>query len=461
MNIRTVGIIFILTIFILLTFQTLWLYNTYRLEKERIQSNINSCFQESTKKELVIRMEKLDEEQRDITISNNDEFPDEKKRTTVVSLDIEDSLSDVVSQYILSHAGFGIKLFVLDSLFQQQFSDARYELDYLICYSDSTDVVLESIGNSLLKDNSKIFSSDSIPIVNKNYVYLLADISVPFVLKQMIGLTIASFLMLLILLIALTLQIRYAYNQYKLNRLREDFSQALIHDLKSPLNTIYIALSNFKNGLFEKNPDFAEKSTDIALDQVLNIQTLVDRILTIARLEDRKMEVVREEIDLPVIIQKIIEGHNLSNRKKILFNTIYKLDNSPVYVDKTLVIQAISNLIDKAVKYSGDEVFIEISCESKEGRLYIRIKDNGFGISQRDQEKIFNKFERGGAIYRRGVTGFGLGLNYVKQVALAHRGTVAVSSVKGKGSEFVVLIPLLVTAIDNTSEQEISQKEHE
>ena len=457
MNIRIIGIIFIFSILLLLTFQAIWLSHTYSLERDRIQANLNLCFIESTKKELLLRLKDMDESNRNISIDTSGEKPNyNDPQTTVIEVDIEDGLDDVMPQYLLSHLGISISLPILDSLFQQQLSNAKYKLDYLICYNDSTDIVLESVGNPTLRDKARVFTSDSIPIANKNYVHFLADISVPVVLKQMIGLTIASFLMLLILLIALTLQIRYTYNQYKLNQLREDFSQALIHDLKSPLNTIFIALSNFKNRIFEKNPEFAEKSTEVALEQVLNIQTLVDRILTIARLEDRKMEVVREEIDLPLIIKKLIERYNLSNRKKITFNLTYKLNDTPIYVDKTLVEQAISNLLDNAVKYSGEEVTVSVYCEVKESKLYIRIKDNGFGISLSDQERIFNKFERGAAIYRRGAKGFGLGLNYVKQVALAHRGTVAVSSIKGEGCEFVILIPLLVTSLDKHIEPEIS-----
>lgn len=446
MSIRIVSIIFVVSILILLVFQSVWLYNTYCLEEGRILSNSSIIFQESVKKELIIRLKELDEEQRNITIRNDAEtVEDDKVITTVVALNVEESLGDAMPQYMLSHAGFNINLSVLDSLF----SDKNiYKLNYLICYKDSTNYVLESIGNQSLENKSNVFVSDAIPIVNKNYVQLISEISVPVVLKQMIGLTVASFVMLFILIVALILQIRYTFHQYKLNRLREDFSQTLIHDLKTPLNTILITLSNYKNGAFDQNQEFKEKATSVAMEQVLNIQALVDKILTIARLEEKKMTVERTEVDLPALIRKLVEQYSFSSRKKVLFETVFNLGDSMIFADKVMLEQSISNLIDNAIKYSGTEVSICITCEVRDERLYVRVKDNGFGISVADQEKIFDKFERGGAVGRKGAKGFGLGLSYVRQVAIAHRGTVGISSTKGGGCEFIIMMPLLLKEIE-------------
>lgn len=442
MNIRTVGIIFILSILLLLTFQAVWLYNTYNIEEERIQTRLMLYLQESVKKELLLRLKKIDNEYRNISVDSSNRKPDyDNPATTVIEIDIEEGLGDVVPQYLLSHIGLHIDMGALDSIFSTQLN---YQLDYLICYKDSTNQLLDSIGKPSLNYASGVFASDSIPIVNKSYVQLFADISMPVVLKQMVGLTIASFLMLVILIIALIVQIRYAYNQYHLNKLRDDFSHALIHDLKSPLNTIYIALSNYKNGLFEKNSSFYLKSTDVALLQVLNIQALVDRILSIARFEEKKMEVVRSAVNLPKMIGEIVDNYSVSVKKAVVFETSFHLNDKPVYMDEMLIRQAISNLVDNAIKYSGDSVKIEIACEEKENKVYIQVKDNGIGISPKYQELIFNKFERGGAIFRRGAKGFGLGLNYVKHVALAHQGTVACYSRQGEGSTFTMLIPSLL-----------------
>lgn len=451
MNIRTIGIAFIVTVLLLLTFQAVWLYNTYHLEKERMQVSINDFLAESIKEEMLLRFSREMKQKGDtVNVSTSKEYPVLKdSELEIAEFDLLESVDNGLLQFYLLLSGFPIQLSVLDSLFQQKLIESKYELDYLIYYKDSTDLLSESIGKLALNTKTGIFVSDSIPIVSKNYVHVLSELSPSTVLKQMIGLTIASFVMLLVLLFALIYQIRYTYRQYKLNRLREDFSQALTHDLKSPLNTIYIALSNFKNGVFEKNPDFASKATVVAMEQVLNIQALVDKILTIARLEERGMELVRTEIDLPELIRKLTERYSYSSTKEILFKTTCNPDDIAVYADYALLENAVGNLIDNAIKYSGKTVTIQISCEIKQEKLYIRVEDDGYGISEDEQSKIFNKFERGSAVYRKEAKGFGLGLNYVRKVAIAHQGTVGVSSVNGKGSEFVIAIPLLLKAIDN------------
>jgi two-component system phosphate regulon sensor histidine kinase PhoR len=463
MHIRQADIVFTGSILILLTFQVLWLYHTYQFEKSRIYTSANVFLENSAREEVAVRvigLEKSDSVEyltgtKEDTKKYKENLLKEDPNMRAVTLDVKEGLKDGLLQQILLIEKNYINLSVLDSLFKQKLGESDYKLDYLICYRDSAGRLLESIGIASLENKSNVFVSDSIPIVNDTYVHLISRISPPAVFKQMAGLTVASFCMFLILLSALIYQIRFIHNQYNLNKLKKDFSHALVHDLKTPLNTIQIVFSNYKNGLFEKDPEFGIKSTDIGLNQVLSIQTLIDRILTIAQSEENRLRLSREVIDLPAMIEKLASRYISTDKKKVIFKTGYALNDIPLFADKFLIENAIGNLIDNAVKYSRETVDIHISGEVKENKLHISVKDNGFGISPKDQTAIFNKFERGSAIYRKnGAKGFGLGLNYVKQVAVAHRGTMALYSKVGKGSEFVIIIPLLLTFYegDNTEE---------
>ena len=108
-------------------------------------------------------------------------------------------------------------------------------------------------------------------------------------------------------------------------------------------------------------------------------------------------------------------------------------------------IKLLGNLLDNAIKYSRAEVKIDIICESERGVCKIKVCDNGLGISLKDQSRIFNRFERSAAAVRSskgGATGFGLGLNYVQQVMLAHEGRVEVESEEGRFSEFTLYFPV-------------------
>ncbi len=111
-------------------------------------------------------------------------------------------------------------------------------------------------------------------------------------------------------------------------------------------------------------------------------------------------------------------------------------------MDKTLIKNAIANLIENSIKYSGDLVVVEIDSYINHNQLFIKVKDNGYGISDDDKTKIFDKFERGAAVKRKGAKGFGLGLNYVKRVVEAHGGIVVLYSKEGAGSEFTMILPL-------------------
>ena len=123
------------------------------------------------------------------------------------------------------------------------------------------------------------------------------------------------------------------------------------------------------------------------------------------------------------------------------------MEEKTVYADEEFLEEALSNLIDNAVKYSGEEVEIAFSSgKATDGYIYIKVRDNGFGIPLKDQSRIFEKYERSYAALQTrsgGATGFGLGLNYVFRVMEAHKGRVEVESIEGEYSEFTLLLPQL------------------
>jgi two-component system phosphate regulon sensor histidine kinase PhoR len=147
-------------------------------------------------------------------------------------------------------------------------------------------------------------------------------------------------------------------------------------------------------------------------------------------------------IEIQPIVESLTENYIANTCKP--FHLSFDLKANTVYADNEYLAEVISNLIDNSIKYSKDSVDILIRSEALEGFTRISVLDNGLGISKKDQAIIFNKYERGAAIHRNkegGATGFGLGLNFVKQVVDAHDGKITVRSKEGEYTEFVILLP--------------------
>jgi two-component system phosphate regulon sensor histidine kinase PhoR len=136
------------------------------------------------------------------------------------------------------------------------------------------------------------------------------------------------------------------------------------------------------------------------------------------------------------------ELHLQSRNCKVetLFNAKYDL----ISVDEVHFSNLLSNLIDNAIKYSNENIFIKVSTHSTTKLLVIRIEDNGIGMSKETVKRIFEKFYRAHTGNLHNVKGFGLGMSYVKTVIDAHKGKIRVDSTLGKGSVFTIEVPLLI-----------------
>lgn len=444
MKTKVIWIIFFLAIVSLLLFQTIWLYNTYELRRDSIEKNINRLLHKSIEEETENRISELDltGEFEVIDEKTYREDPAYQEATMLSSFNKEDVFESGIYQFILHSSGVFFSLNNLDSLFQANLNIEGLNVKTLLTYKDSVGVVIEQAGNLPESQLSDAFPTEAILIVNGNRVQAYVDIPPAVVFKQMAWLLAASFAVLLIILYCIVYQTKAFFTQYKLNRLRDDFTHALTHDMKTPLGTINTVLSHFRSGLLDNKPEAKEKFGRIGMDQVASLLALVEKILTIAKSEEGELVPDYSETNIPQMIQKLKERFSISEEKEVRIQSSEELEGQIVLADKTLITNATANLVDNAVKYSGKSVEIEIDAYIRNEQLFIRVKDNGFGISPKDQQKIFKKFERGAAVKRREAKGFGLGLSYVKRVAEAHGGIVTLFSAEGKGSEFAMVIPL-------------------
>ena len=264
----------------------------------------------------------------------------------------------------------------------------------------------------------------------------------PTLARQLSPLFLASAIILILFGAILLRLLRYLDEQKMMADLRNDFSYAMVHDMKSPLSSIIMGARFLHSGKVDDKPEIKEKYFTIIESEADHLLALVNKLLTISKLENKKLILNKQHINLVTIIDDLVEKAKAKTDKNIDFTV--DLMTKHVMADEQYLTEAISNLIDNAIKYSKENIKIDITSHSTDKYVLLKVRDNGIGISKEDQHIIFDKFGRA-AVHEQnrkgGVSGFGLGLNYVDQVMQAHGGKVTVNSEIDQYSEFTLYIP--------------------
>lgn len=259
-----------------------------------------------------------------------------------------------------------------------------------------------------------------------------------------------TILALALLLYGISKQVNIIRRQDELARIREDFSYAMVHDMKNPISSIQMGLKVLRSGKVDDKPEKREKYFEILETESQHLLALANKVLTISKLEHGQLLLDKNWIRLTPMVEELVRTFTAKSSKSIAFQLDLKEEG--VYADEEYLKEALSNLIDNAIKYSKDTITIQIASCLHNQYTQIKVRDNGIGIPLSAQRSIFDKFERVVAkpsAATRKVSGFGLGLNYVMNVIRAHGGYVGVESVEGKYSEFTISLPLPVESVEN------------
>ena len=253
----------------------------------------------------------------------------------------------------------------------------------------------------------------------------------------------ATVLVLIFLLFGMALIIRATDREARLAEAKSNFVSNVSHELKTPLSL----LSLFSEILELGRVNSEQKKTEyyrIIRHESLRLNKMIDNILDFSKIEAGRKAYVFAEGDMAEVIEKVLSSY----RYQIInsgfdVQTNIQPDLPPVSIDRDAMEQAISNLLDNAIKYSRDVKQLSITLERRGSDLSIEIADEGIGIPRAEQAKVFEKFYRVGNGLVHDVKGSGLGLSLVKHIVEAHNGTVSVESEVGKGSRFTILLPLI------------------
>ena len=225
-------------------------------------------------------------------------------------------------------------------------------------------------------------------------------------------------------------------------QLQADFVSAVSHEFRTPLTTMRHA-----SHLLEEDDEAAperRKSLYSALSRNTDrLQRLVESLLDFARMERGKRSYDLSKLDARAFTSKIVgEFRKEAGPRGFELQMETAPEELPVLADGDALGQALWNLLDNAVKYSGDCREVQVAVGRSRDRVAISVRDRGLGIPAAEQKAIFRKFVRGAQARRLGIQGTGLGLAMAGHIVAAHHGRIEVKSVEGHGSEFSILLPL-------------------
>lgn len=260
------------------------------------------------------------------------------------------------------------------------------------------------------------------------------------IFKRMASLLLFSFIIFSIVIGLLYYSIKSLITQKKIADIKTDFVNNITHELKTPLATLTLATKMLKKDEVKQQQKLVDNTINTIERQNKRLQKLIDQVLNNS-LGYSEIQLHKETVTIENYINTILDDFLVSVKQKdVTINRHFSISKNTIQIDKFYLTTALLNILENAVKYSGENIIINCFVDSK-SELKISIQDNGIGISEQHQKQVFDKFFRAGNKEIHNVKGLGLGLFYTNQILKAHNGTINVKSKEGEGTTFILNIP--------------------
>lgn len=265
-----------------------------------------------------------------------------------------------------------------------------------------------------------------------------------FLLESMLSMVILSIAFTSFIILLFVFALYQLLKQRKISQIKTDFINNMTHEFKTPIATINLALDAIRNPKIMGDEDKVKRYLSIISEENKRMYAQVENVLRISRLEKKQLDIKKQKLELHDLIEDAIPHVDLMVEDRGgEINIDFKAKSSAVLVNESHFTNVIVNVLDNAIKYSLDVPVINIVTENIRNSIVLKISDNGIGMSKSVQKKIFEKFYREHTGNVHNVKGHGLGLAYVKQIIDDHHGEIFVESEKGKGTTFIIKLPLI------------------
>lgn len=294
------------------------------------------------------------------------------------------------------------------------------------------------------------YATYSIPIFvdNENTTNYQLLLSFPqkkkFLFSEILAITLLSIVFTLIIIIAYANALHQLIKQRHISEIKTDFINNMTHEFKTPIATINLALDAIKNPKVIDDKEKVFRYLQMIRDENKRMHAQVENVLRISKLEKKELDINKENLDIQEIIEDAIEHvHLIIEDREGVITTHFNAVRTSALLSDVHFTNVMVNILDNAIKYSAEAPEIDIYTENIKDSILIKVQDKGLGMSKVAQKRIFEKFYREHTGDIHNVKGHGLGLAYVKRIVEDHNGQIFVESEKGKGSTFIIKIPLI------------------
>jgi len=311
----------------------------------------------------------------------------------------------------------------LDSIFTNQLSKKGIKTPHYLVLLEKD---IKVGGSNKAKDiELSLFSNSKSTFLRpgQNLRAYYKDPTIQALKKSSTGILL-SFLLSISVIFCLIYLLKIISNQKELAEIKNDLINNITHEFKTPIATISTAVEAIESFNVLDNKEKTKQYAAISAFQLKKLHQMVEKLLETATLDSESLMLQKEPTNIVDLIAKIAKKFELLTKKEINFKT--NIDSKILKIDRFHFENAISNLVDNAIKYGGDS--IEVNLNSVLNVTEISVADNGKGIDKSQQERIFDKFYRVPKGNTHDVKGFGIGLYYTQKIIEKHNGSINVSS---------------------------------
>jgi two-component system, OmpR family, phosphate regulon sensor histidine kinase PhoR len=470
----------------LLALQFYWIKNYYAVNKTGFEKEVNLAFEDALKKEFSLRCDTITQlivdkllDTAEFEISSNIKNDDtvhlytltnkhnKKDRyqfshlmfnksvtpnDTIVKKEVASMLAETLRSHDLENHVVWYRTQKLGSFMNEKVKQYNFDTSrlrkvlthYLLQRGISIpfQFYLKQDDSTMNKSNFSKELLAKFPVITKSYpTYKLVEDShyvramftnpLAYIIAKMKFIFISSILLIACVLASMFLLFKMWFGEKKLSSIKNDFISNITHEFKTPIATVSAAVEALSDFDILNDKEKTNRYLNHSKNELQRLSGLVDKLLNISIYETGKMELKPEKINIEEAVQNISQSHLISAVKEIHFIFTNNTGINFIKADKIQFHHALNNIIDNAVKYSSAPVNIKTDCSIKDNFLVLSVADNGNGIPAKEIPYVFEKFYRVKTDTYHSIKGYGLGLNYVKNILECHGGWCSLKSKLG------------------------------